>query len=99
MAGRVLVGTFSIDINNVEFKQFTDGTGVRVYRKYIKFDPDLTGTVDVVAALRHIDLAGGGLRIVVNTENIDREGFDLVFQTWADTKIAGVGCSWTATYG
>lgn len=100
MAGQVRVGTFSIDIKNAEFKQFTNGEGSRVYRKYIKFDPDLTGTVNVVVALRHVDMAEGtGLRIVANAENIDREGFELVLSTWANTRIAGIGCSWIATYG
>ena len=100
MAGQIKVGQFSIDINNNEFKQFSTGTGVRTYRKYIKFDPDLSGTVNVVVALNHIDKGDAtGLRINTEAQNVDREGFDLVMTTWADTNISGVGCSWIAAYG
>ena len=100
MAGQIRVGTFSIDINNIEFKQFAEGTGSRVYRKYIKFNPDLTGTVNVVVALKHIDMSGmSNLSVNVNAENVDREGFELTFHIWTNTKIAGLGCSWIATYG
>jgi hypothetical protein len=100
MAGQIKVGQFSIDVNNNEFKQFSTGTGSRTYRKYIKFDPDLSGTVNVVVALNHIDKGDAtGLRINALAENVDREGFDLVMTTWADTNISGVGCSWIAAYG
>ncbi len=101
MAGRIKVGQFGIDVNNNEFKHFSTGTGVRTYRKYIKFDPDLSGTVDVVVAINHIDKGSAATNISINTlaENVDREGFELVMTVWADTSISGLGCSWIAAYG
>ena len=100
MAGQLRVGKYTIDINSSEFKQFSTGSGVRTYRKYIKFDPDLSGTVNVVVGLTHLDSGNAaGLRISADAQNIDREGFELVLTTWADTAIYGVGCSWVAAYG
>ena len=100
MAGQIRVGQFTIDINDAGFKQFSTGSGQRTYKKYIKFDPDLSGTVDVVVSLNHIDSGPTtGLRINTHPENIDREGFELVIYTWADTVISGIGCTWVATYG
>ncbi len=35
-------------------------------------------------------------RVDIRAENITTEGFDLVFRTWADTKIARVRANWLA---
>ena len=100
MAGQLRVGNYYVDKNDTAFKQFSGGTGERTYTKYIKFDPDLTGNVSVVLGLTHLDKGDPtGLRIDVQAKNVDREGFELVMTTWADTDISGVGCSWIAAYG
>ncbi|MDJ0627706.1 MAG: H-type lectin domain-containing protein [Rhodobacter sp.] len=35
-------------------------------------------------------------RAEITAENISREGFEIVFKTWGDTKVARVAASWTA---
>ena len=35
-------------------------------------------------------------RAEIMAENISREGFEIVFKTWGDTKVARVAASWTA---
>jgi hypothetical protein len=36
------------------------------------------------------------LRYEITAENITRGGFDIVFKTWGDTKIARARANWTA---
>ena len=36
------------------------------------------------------------IRADVSTETITEDGFDLVFRTWGDTRVARVRVSWTA---
>ncbi|MDJ0824788.1 MAG: H-type lectin domain-containing protein [Rhodobacter sp.] len=35
-------------------------------------------------------------RAEIKAENISRDGFEIVFKTWGDTKVARVAASWTA---
>ncbi|MDJ0626675.1 MAG: H-type lectin domain-containing protein [Rhodobacter sp.] len=35
-------------------------------------------------------------RAEIKAENISRDGFDIVFKTWGDTRVARVSASWTA---
>ena len=44
---------------------------------------------------RDID-ARNVLRADVTAEDVTQEGFDMVFRTWGDTKVARIRISWTA---
>jgi hypothetical protein len=92
-------GRYGIDINNPEFRQFRDGTGVRVFRERIPISPTLPGNVGIAVqvALAHFDVEKvANTRITVHAENLSRSGFDLVFTTWADTRIWGLTATWIA---
>tara|TARA_B110000977_G_scaffold200784_1_gene292600 strand:+ start:2834 stop:3001 length:168 start_codon:yes stop_codon:yes gene_type:complete len=40
--------------------------------------------------------AGTVLRADVTAEAVTEKGFDMVFRTWGDTKVARIRISWTA---
>ena len=51
--------------------------------------------VQVGLSLYDID-SGANIRADVKAENIRRDGFDLVFRTWGDTRVARVRMNWIA---
>lgn len=92
-------GRYGIDINSAEFRQFRDGTGVRVFRERIQIRPALPEDVDisVQVALAHFDIENvANARVTAHAENLDVDGFDLVFTTWADTRIWALTATWMA---
>jgi len=75
------------------------GEGDREYRSRITFTSSFDQKPVVQVSLAHLDIFNGtNSRIGVVAFNVDLDGFDLVFQTWADTQIAGIGVVWLA-YG
>ena len=51
--------------------------------------------VQVSLSLWDIDQSAN-LRADVQAENVTPSGFELVFRTWSDTRVARVHMSWTA---
>ncbi len=85
------------------------GHGDREHRERVTFQEPFEGTPEVRVPLAHLDIVSSrrgrngeytalNTRIGVDAFNIDSSGFDLVFQTWEDTQIAGLGVIWLA-YG
>jgi hypothetical protein len=97
----LIVGVDSGD--EVLFEDFEDGgemwtgRGQRERRRRIKFSEKYlsTPTVQLSISLWDID-AGTVLRAEVLTEAVTEKGFDMVFRTWGDTKVARVRIAWTA---
>lgn len=73
------------------------GDGSRERRRYVQFsEPFLSEpTVQVSLSLWDMDQRAN-VRADIGAENVTRSGFDLVFRTWADTRVARVRMSWTA---
>ncbi|SMX38142.1 H-type lectin domain-containing protein [Maliponia aquimaris] len=73
------------------------GDGARERRKPVLFsEPFLSDpTVQVSLSLWDMD-QGANVRADIAAENITPTGFDLVFRTWSDTRVARVRMSWTA---
>lgn len=73
------------------------GTGDRERRKRVVFDPPFR-----VAPVVHVALSlwdtdrDTNARMEVCAENIATDGFDIVFRTWADSRIARVRVGWMA---
>lgn len=96
-----IVGVDSGD--EVLFEDFRDGgdmwtgRGQRERRRRIKFSEKyLTApTVQLSISLWDMD-AGTVLRADVSAEAVTEKGFDMVFRTWGDTKVARVRIAWTA---
>lgn len=73
------------------------GHGSRERRSYVAFAEPfrLPPAVHVSLSLWDMD-AGANVRADIAAENVTAKGFDVVFRTWSDTKVARVRMSWLA---
>jgi hypothetical protein len=73
------------------------GEGNRERRKSVRFsEPFRTApVVHVSLSLWDIDQRAN-VRAELVAEKVTTKGFDLVFRTWSDTRVARVRMSWTA---
>jgi hypothetical protein len=85
------------------FSDFEDGgemwtgTGPRERRKAVKFSSVYRHPPAVQVGLSLSDMdSAHNTRAEVKAEKITEKGFDLVFRTWGDTRIARVRMSWLA---
>jgi len=93
------IGTFEADTNDAAFVPFKDGTGERFYRKRITFEKPFQQTPEVVVSLAGFDIAQDkNARLRVHAQNVDAAGFDLVIETWFDSKIWRVKATWIACF-
>ncbi|SDW71587.1 H-type lectin domain-containing protein [Ruegeria halocynthiae] len=87
----------------VLFSDFADGgdmwigEGPRERRTAIRFNEPFRSVpiVQIGVALWDVDTSSA-LRAEVQAEGITPEGFDAVFRTWSDTRIARIRVTWTA---
>ncbi|MBU2959448.1 H-type lectin domain-containing protein [Citreicella sp. C3M06] len=93
-----------VDQGNTEiFSEFATGgdmwtgSGTRERRKTIRFaEPFRTPpVVQVSLSLWDMD-QGANLRADISADKVTENGFDLVFRTWSDTRVARVRMSWLA---
>ena len=96
-----LVGIDQGDV--ILFSDFEDegdmwtGRGPRERRRRIGFSERFKGLPVVQVALSMWDIDNHApTRIDLKAETISEEGFDLVFRTWGDTKVARARASWIA---
>ena len=95
------IGIDSGDV--VLFKDYEDGgemwtgRGQRERRRHIKFSEEYKTepTVQLTLSLWDVD-AATTMRADIQAEAITRSGFDMVFRTWGDTRVARVRIAWTA---
>ncbi|AXI48738.1 hypothetical protein C1J03_04455 [Sulfitobacter sp. SK012] len=95
------VGVDSGDV--VLFTDFEDGgemwtgRGQRERRRRIKFSEPYRKipTVQLSPSLWDMD-AATVLRADIVAEAVTENGFDMVFRTWGDTRVARIRISWTA---
>lgn len=73
------------------------GKGDRERRKRVRFDPPFRAAPMVHVALSLWDTdCNANARMEVVAENIAADGFDIVFRTWRDSRIARVRVGWMA---
>lgn len=85
------------------FSDFEDGgemwtgRGPRERRRRVTFSETfkVAPTVQVGLSMWDIDTATPA-RMDIKAETVTHEGFDLVFRTWGDTKVARVRANWLA---
>lgn len=89
--------------NTVIFSDFEHGgdmwtgKGPRDRRKDITFSEPFRSTPIVQVAITMWDVDNKTpLRADASAEEISTEGFQLVFRTWGDTRVARVRIGWTA---
>ena len=73
------------------------GHGQRERRKHIKFAEEYKTppTVQLSPSLWDLDTATI-MRADIAAENVTRTGFDMVFRTWGDTRVARIRITWMA---
>ncbi|MCZ4354517.1 H-type lectin domain-containing protein [Roseovarius aestuarii] len=73
------------------------GDGDRMRRHTIRFTEPFRSCPVVQCALSMWDIdCGTNSRVEVSAENISENGFEVVFRTWADTKVARARVRWMA---
>lgn len=89
--------------SRVLFSHFEDGgamwtrSGQREVRTRVTFDQPFRSIPVIVTGLAMFDIAdGANLRVDLGHEGVDETGFDLVFRTWGDTRVARARADWTA---
>lgn len=87
--------------NIVLFSDFEDGgemwtgRGPRERRRRIRFSEPYRGAPSVHVTLSMWDVDNTAPeRMDVTAETVTDDGFDLVFRTWGDSKVARVRASW-----
>ncbi|WP_289149609.1 H-type lectin domain-containing protein [uncultured Salipiger sp.] len=102
---RKLLGAhIGIEQGNTElFSDFANGgemwtgSGTRERRKAVRFSEAFRGPPSVQVSLSLWDMdQSANIRADIFAENITESGFELVFRTWADTRVARVRMSWLA---
>ncbi len=89
--------------NDVLFEDFEDGgemwtgTGHRESTKWVAFKESFQDIPMVHCSLTLWDVdSATNVRADIEAENIGTDGFELVFRTWGDTKVARVRIGWMA---
>ncbi|MFZ7093307.1 H-type lectin domain-containing protein [Primorskyibacter sp. 2E233] len=73
------------------------GHGSRERRKKIKFSEPFRSIPSVQVSLSLWDMdQGANVRADIAAEMVTETGFDLVFRTWSDTRVARVRMTWMA---
>ncbi len=73
------------------------GTGPRAYRQPVRFDEAFAEPPVVQVGLSMWDLdRKTNQRMDIAAENVTETGFDIVFRTWGDTRVARVRADWIA---
>ncbi|MGP6087243.1 H-type lectin domain-containing protein [Antarctobacter jejuensis] len=73
------------------------GDGSRERRKPVKFSEPFRSEPTVQVSLSLWDMDNrANVRADIAAENVTIKGFDLVFRTWGDTRVARVRMNWIA---
>ena len=85
------------------FSDFADdgpmwsGAGAREVRRHQVFDEPFESPPVVMVGVSMWDMDHKtNMRADMTAENITAQGFDLVFRTWGDSRIARIRADWTA---
>lgn len=85
------------------FSDFENGgemwaaTGPRERRKKVAFSDAFRAAPNVQVSIALLDTdCGTNVRAEVKAEAVTAQGFELVFRTWSDTRVARVRLSWLA---
>lgn len=95
-----------IGLDNGELTLFSDfenggpmwaGTDPRLSRTSIVFSGSFKTPPMVQVALSMWDMdSGPNARMEITAENVSATGFDVVFRTWGDTRVARARATWMA---
>lgn len=96
-----LIGVDQGDV--VLFSDFEDGgemwigTGPRERRKSVTFGTPYRSMPAVQVSISLWDIeTTSAVRAEIHAENITLDGFEIVFRTWADSRVARIRVAWTS---
>ncbi len=88
---RVLFSDFEHD------GEMWSGDGPREYRAAVAFEGRFAELPVVQVSMSMWDISSdANQRADISAENIGHEGFEIVFRTWGDTKVARIRADWLA---
>jgi H-type lectin domain len=101
---RIATHQIGVDQNDLmlfsEFENGGDmwsGNGPRERRVSVEFSEEYLSEPSVHISMSLLDIATGpSVRTYIAAENVTRKGFDVVFRTWEDSRIARIRVSWMA---
>ncbi|SLN51816.1 H-type lectin domain protein [Roseivivax jejudonensis] len=93
----VAQGTVELFSDFADGGEMWTGSGSRERRRRVEFPDPFSAppAVHLSLALWDVD-AAANMRADLSTENVAADGFEMVFRTWGDTRIARVRLSWMA---
>lgn len=87
--------------SRVLFSDFIDdgpmwtGTGPREHRFEVEFDERYASVPNVMVSISMWDSDHkSNQRMDLSSENVSETGFELVFRTWGDTRVARLRANW-----
>lgn len=98
-SARVGIAQGSVDLFSdfEEGGEMWTGEGSRVRSQTVIFDQSFTKVPAVHVSLSLWDMdSAHNVRADIAAENVTETGFDAVFRTWLDTRVARVRISWLA---
>jgi H-type lectin domain-containing protein len=100
------INNFQIGVDQNELMLFSDfenggemwsGNGPRQRRVPVKFSAAYHSEPSVHISMSLMDIATGpAIRTDISAEKVTKTGFDVVFRTWGDSRIARIRVSWMA---
>ncbi|MBY6003687.1 H-type lectin domain-containing protein [Salipiger bermudensis] len=101
---RLNASLIGIDQGEVEvFSDFADGgdmwtgSGARERRRAVRFSEPFRAPPSVQLTLTLWDMDhSANIRADLQAENVSETGFEMVFRTWSDSRIARVRMAWLA---
>lgn len=73
------------------------GSGARSARHAVRFSKPFRAAPAVTVGMSMWDIAhDSNTRADIRAENVTREGFEIVFNTWGDTRVARIRADWMA---
>ena len=90
-------GTFELFSDFQEGGEMWTGSGPRKVSRAVEFSEAFSTQPMVHVSLSMWDMDNdSNARADIRAQNVTETGFDLVFQTWSDTRIVRVSASWLA---
>jgi hypothetical protein len=89
--------------DTILFSDFEDdgemwkGEGPRAARSAIAFSERFSETPVISLQMSMIDMSNDAfIRADLQSENVSEKGFDIVFRTWGDSRVARIRVAWQA---
>ena len=98
------IGSHAVGVDQGDLVLFSDfedggemwtGEGPRLTRHAVRFSQAYEAVPVVHVSLSMWDMSNGSnARADITSENVTRDGFDIAFRTWGDTRVARVRVAW-----